>query len=360
MPDWRVDVLAGLGAPPTKQNLALLSSWQRWEGGHTNNDARYNWLNTTRDAPGAVREINSVGVKAFDSYQSGIGATIATLMNGRYGGIVSGLRSGNPQANPDTVRGLSTWVSGSPTKGVKYAGDVLGIGKIGAWRLLNGRGGSQSAPTPTAEAAQTAFLSGPAGIAYGPSPGQFKALQAQTLLAMSQAAFSGDGFQIAGAALQLAQQRQQFAAATRGYAGAALNAAKTGGTIEPSVPPRANDPRMQAVLEIAAQQIGKPYVWGAESPEEGFDCSGLIDYAFKRAGIKLPGRLTTYTAMQLGKSVKGSTLQPGDWLITNGGKHMVMYYGDGQVIASPRRGEVVQFQPVSRFKGDIVDVRRYA
>ena len=65
--DWRVDVLQGLGAPTTAANLAFLSSWQRWEGGATNNDASFNYLNTTLNALGAVRSINSVGVKAFDT-----------------------------------------------------------------------------------------------------------------------------------------------------------------------------------------------------------------------------------------------------------------------------------------------------
>ena len=119
-------------------------------------------------------------------------------------------------------------------------------------------------------------------------------------------------------------------------------------------------PKIKNALAVAHAQIGKPYVWGAESPSEGgFDCSGLIEYAFEQAGIPTPGRLTTWSMMQLGKPVKGP-LKPGDWVITNGGKHVVMYTGKGQVIAAPRRGEVVQYQPLSRFKGSIVAVRRFA
>jgi len=132
MADWRVDTLRGLGAPVTKKNIDFLSTWQRWEGGHTKNDARFNWLNTTASAPGAVREINSVGVKAFDSYQNGVGATIQTLNNGRYGDVVEALRSGDPyKAKP--VRGLSTWLSGRPDSrhGIAYAGRVLGTPDLG-------------------------------------------------------------------------------------------------------------------------------------------------------------------------------------------------------------------------------------
>jgi len=119
-------------------------------------------------------------------------------------------------------------------------------------------------------------------------------------------------------------------------------------------------PKIRNALAIAHAQVGKPYVWGGESPSEGgFDCSGLIEYAFEQAGISTPGRLTTWSMMQLGKPVKGP-LKPGDWVITNGGKHVVMYVGKGQVIAAPRRGETVQYQPLSRFKGQIVATRRFA
>lgn len=113
------------------------------------------------------------------------------------------------------------------------------------------------------------------------------------------------------------------------------------------------------VVKFAAGQLGQPYVWGGESRKEGgFDCSGLVDYALRSAGVKLPGRLTTYSAMHLGQSVKGDQPQPGDMVIVNHGKHMVLYVGNGQVIAAPHKGAVVEYQPLSRFAGSIVDVRR--
>lgn len=118
-------------------------------------------------------------------------------------------------------------------------------------------------------------------------------------------------------------------------------------------------PAQKAILGFAHQQIGQDYVWGAESRAEGgFDCSGLIDAAYRAAGIDLPGRLTTWTARTLGRSVSREELQPGDMIISNGGKHMTMYVGDGRVIAAPRTGTKVQYQPLSRFNGDIVDIRR--
>jgi cell wall-associated NlpC family hydrolase len=137
---------------------------------------------------------------------------------------------------------------------------------------------------------------------------------------------------------------------------------------EPASVPRGNTaqstPRvggkMGQAIEIAKQQIGKPYVFGAAGPKS-FDCSGLIEYAFEQAGIKTPGRMTTGTMMKLGRSVKGTPMEPGDWLVRHDGQqqHVVMYVGNGQVIAAPHTGEVVQYQPADRFTGAGWDVRRY-
>jgi cell wall-associated NlpC family hydrolase len=137
-----------------------------------------------------------------------------------------------------------------------------------------------------------------------------------------------------------------------------------GGTLEPprnrgGGRPQAGNAVIDKILSSAHSVIGKPYVWGGESLEEGgFDCSGLLDWAFRQAGIDLPGRLTSQSALGMGRSVKGKKLRPGDFIITNGGRHIVLFVGGNRVIASPHSGSVVQYQPLERFRGDIVDVRR--
>ena len=95
-------------------------------------------------------------------------------------------------------------------------------------------------------------------------------------------------------------------------------------------------------------------MWAASSPGVGFDCSGLIDYAYSAAGIKTPGRLTTGPMAKMGKKVPWKNVEPGDWIVrdSGGSGHVVMYTGNGQVIAAPRTGEVVQFQPLSKFASD--------
>lgn len=349
--DWRRAVLRQMGAPITTRNLQFLTSWQRWEGGHTNNDARYNWLNTTKTAPGVTGSINSVGVKAFDSFDNGVAATIATLQNGRYDDIVAGLRSGDPYKAKPTA-GLSTWVSGSPTGNLGYSAKVLGL-----------------KPEDVKAQASQAYQAGPAAVVNGPSPVQALAYQQQrsaAFLAMANNSFRGDF----GANMQIVQglklAQQQLAAANAQVQAAEYEARQTGGTTAPAGGTGRTfegvSGQLQKILQVVDAQVGKPYVFGAESPEEGgFDCSGLIDYAFKQAGIRLPGRLTTMTAAKMGVSVKGQPLKPGDWLVRNGGPgggHMVMYVGNGQVIAAPQTGSRVQYQDVSRFTGPGWDVRR--
>ena len=215
-------------------------------------------------------------------------------------------------------------------------------------------GGGKSAPSQAAQAGSQAFSSGPAGIAAGPSPAQFQAMAASFFMGQAQAAAAGKPVDFSGLTM-LAQAKRQMADAQAG-------AAAFGGHIDTrqalDVPAGASG-TAKSILSIAHQQVGKPYVWGGESPDEGgFDCSGLIDYAYKKAGVKLPGRLTSQSILGLGQSVKGGKYTAGDMIVTNGGKHVVMYVGNGQVIAAPHRGSTVQYQSLERFKGDIVDVRR--
>jgi len=164
MADWRNELLGVIDAPASPKNLQFLSNWQRWEGGHTNNNARFNWLNTTMNAPGAVFSINNVGVKSFDSQQAGINALAATLMNGRYDDIVRALRQGNPYAS-DISAGLQVWVSGSPTGNPGYAQKVLGgTGAPKAALPQGGRGPKGNlglAPAPPGDVWEEVFKDDP-------------------------------------------------------------------------------------------------------------------------------------------------------------------------------------------------------
>lgn len=118
MADWRVATLKARGYPVTKSNMDLLTAWQRMEGGGTHNDATFNPLNTTRNAPGAVRSINSVGVKAFDTFEHGINATVSTLDN--YETISKYLAAGrgtDALRDPAGQGDFNMWVSGKDAPG---------------------------------------------------------------------------------------------------------------------------------------------------------------------------------------------------------------------------------------------------
>jgi hypothetical protein len=97
---WAVAVLNQLGYKPTRGAVQALVGWERAEGGHWNNSAQYNPLNTTQPMPG-YKTFRSVGVGAADigiygSWDQGIDATVKTLRNGRYNGILNALKAGDP------------------------------------------------------------------------------------------------------------------------------------------------------------------------------------------------------------------------------------------------------------------------
>jgi cell wall-associated NlpC family hydrolase len=107
-----------------------------------------------------------------------------------------------------------------------------------------------------------------------------------------------------------------------------------------------------AVVAAAAAQVGWPYVWGGESRAEGgFDCSGLVDYAFTAAGASLPGRPTAADLWRMGRPMPAAELQPGDLVFvgTVGGAphHVGIFVGDGTVLSAPHTGARVGYSPLA-------------
>lgn len=97
------------------------------------------------------------------------------------------------------------------------------------------------------------------------------------------------------------------------------------------------------VVDLAARQIGKPYVWGAEGPNS-FDCSGLTQYVYSEVGVDLPRRAISQS--QVGEIARGG-LQRGDLVFFstdtrhNEVTHVGIYEGHGVMIdASKRNGRV--------------------
>ncbi len=110
------------------------------------------------------------------------------------------------------------------------------------------------------------------------------------------------------------------------------------------------------VVQAALTQVGSSYVWGGAAPG-GFDCSGLVMWAFQQAGISLPH--SSQAQAEGGQPVALSDLQPGDVLtFYSDASHSGIYIGDGMVIHSSTYGVPVRVVPMNA-AGPIHDARRY-
>jgi cell wall-associated NlpC family hydrolase len=100
------------------------------------------------------------------------------------------------------------------------------------------------------------------------------------------------------------------------------------------------------VVGVAMRYLGVPYVWGGASPR-GFDCSGLVMYAFAQIGVSLPH--SSYAMFNMGTPVSMGQLQPGDLVFFSGASHMGIYVGGGQFIHAPHTGDVVKISSLSGY-----------
>ncbi len=92
-------------------------------------------------------------------------------------------------------------------------------------------------------------------------------------------------------------------------------------------------------------QIGKPYVWGAEGPDS-YDCSGLTQRAWASAGTGVP-RTSQEQWAELDR-VPLRQLRPGDLVVYfPEATHVALYLGDGLVVHAPRPGAAVKVSPVA-------------
>ncbi len=107
-------------------------------------------------------------------------------------------------------------------------------------------------------------------------------------------------------------------------------------------------------VDTALAQLGKPYVWGG-SGEKTFDCSGLMGFAWARAGKTLPHSSRAQYAVT--RRVSRSDLQPGDLLFFGRPIHHVgMYIGNGQMVEAPHRRAKVRVR--SAWRKDFVGAGR--
>lgn len=105
------DILRGIQAPVTAENVRVMRAWVRAEG----TSAKFNPLATIQGAPGAT-SMNSVGVKNYTSYQQGVQSTLTALTNGLYSPIIASLRRGDDALTTADAIASSPWGSGGLVK----------------------------------------------------------------------------------------------------------------------------------------------------------------------------------------------------------------------------------------------------
>ncbi|MEQ4725193.1 C40 family peptidase [Nonomuraea sp. B19D2] len=117
--------------------------------------------------------------------------------------------------------------------------------------------------------------------------------------------------------------------------------------------------QVASIIAYAYDQLGKPYVWGAEGPQ-AFDCSGLTMRAYQAAGISIPR--VAADQWRHGPPIPPGQEQPGDLAFFNlkpdGPGHVGIVIGNGQMIHAPNRRETVKIAAYQR--SDLVGFTRPA
>jgi cell wall-associated NlpC family hydrolase len=118
-------------------------------------------------------------------------------------------------------------------------------------------------------------------------------------------------------------------------------------------PPSSHSGAANAALSM----LGTPYVWAGSQPG-GFDCSGLVMWAFAQVGVSLPH--STYADYSLGVPVSRDQLQPGDLVFFDGLGHMGIYIGGDQFVHAPHTGDVVKISSLNEgwYSSTYVGARR--
>ena len=158
---------------------------------------------------------------------------------------------------------------------------------------------------------------------------------AQAKLASAQAA------QAAGQAAQAAQSNSS------GSGGGSSGGGGGGGSVNVNLsPPPPTSSGAAGAVQAAQGEIGVPYTWGGASPSTGFDCSGLIMWAYAQVGISLPH----FSGAQWDATthIPLADIQPGDLLFygPGGSEHESMYIGGGMMVEATHTGSFVMDNPL--------------
>jgi peptidoglycan DL-endopeptidase RipA len=243
------------------------------------------------------------------------------------------------------------------------------LDKAREWSAPAATAAPQAAPVAAAADPSTNWDRDPAAAAPGNS--KWDTGWDPTLPAIPSAFVSGDPIAILntvlGIATTSAQATQQMG---RGFLQKLGILPTPSGYTNGAIPRVYGRQASEYVIQRAGSQMGVPYSWGggtAVGPSRGidsgagttgFDCSGLILYAFAGVGIKLPH----YSGAQyeLGRKIPSSQMRRGDVIFygPGGSQHVTLYLGNGQMLEAPYTGSTVKVSPV-RTSGMTPYVIRY-
>lgn len=115
--------------------------------------------------------------------------------------------------------------------------------------------------------------------------------------------------------------------------------------------PASNSQLAAKAADIAARMVGKPYKYGGSKPGKGFDCSGLVQYSYSRAGLKVPR--STRMQRRHSRTVSLKNIKKGDLIFFNqSGKrssHVGIYLGNRKFVHAPSSGKRVRIDKISAY-----------
>jgi cell wall-associated NlpC family hydrolase len=151
------------------------------------------------------------------------------------------------------------------------------------------------------------------------------------------------------------QMRGGLGRQAQSLGGSSGSASGGGGGAGPNVP-LGEGAGVQKFIDVAKAQQGDPYVFGATGPDK-FDCSGLVYYSLRQAGVNVP-RLTAagYQNMFKDSRVDKANLKPGDLIFyhytnsrgipTGQASHIEIYLGNGMSMGTDSPSEGARIEPV--------------
>jgi cell wall-associated NlpC family hydrolase len=360
------DYLAAAGVPPGNPWCASFVTWAMQHAGHKMPGGGWaavsTWVHNAEQGSNGLKVVTAAEARPGDIVAYDWGGQSDFGADGHIGFLASGVNGGRFTAlegnNADAVNLVPRHLGGGP--------NIVFIRADG--HASSGAGAPPADPgqAPAAAAAAPPAPSDAAKVAAARNEAEarehgtllFRALRAQEARKQPAATLS---FAKAAEPQQPAAAPASAAPAPSGDPGAAAVDATPAPAAVPAgvhltgavadavaAATRAGEgpgPRALLALQEAEKYLGTPYHWGGSTPQTGFDCSGLMQWAYAHAGIKLPRVSEDQVLAGNGTPVDRDHLRPGDLVFfdENGDiGHVGMYIGKDEILHAPHTGDVVK------------------